>query len=76
MKTYITTLISAFVALMLSVVMANALEDEVKELCEPDIAAYCMEVQDDDEALQQCLEENQDVVSAQCREALDEAAES
>jgi len=51
---------SGFLALLISVGMANALEDEVEEICQPDIAAYCMEVQDDDEALQQCLEENQD----------------
>ena len=76
MKTWIITNLSGFAALMLSVVMANALEDEVNEICQPDIAAYCMEVQDDDEALQQCLEENQDVVTAQCREALVETTES
>ena len=76
MKTRIIANLSGFAALLLSVGMANALEDEVKEICQPDIAAYCMEVQDDDEALQQCLEENQDVVTAQCRKALDETTES
>ena len=60
MKTRIIANLSGFAALLLSVGMANALKDEVKEICQPDIAAYCMEVQDDDEALQQCLEENQD----------------
>lgn len=76
MKNWIATTLSAFLALLLSVGMASALEEEVKEICQPDIAAYCMKVQDDDEALQQCLEENQDVVSAQCREALEESTES
>jgi len=76
MKTWIHSIIFGFAALALSVGVANALEDEVKEICQPDIAAYCMEVQDDDDALQQCLEENQDVVSAQCREALQESTES
>jgi len=76
MKTWIHSIIFGFAALELSVGVANALEDEVKEICQPDIAAYCMEVQDDDDALQQCLEENQDVVSAQCREALQESTES
>jgi hypothetical protein len=60
MKSCIITTMFGFLALLLSVGMANALKDEVKEICQPDIAAYCMEVQDDDEALQQCLEENQD----------------
>jgi hypothetical protein len=76
MKTWITMTLSGFLALLLSFGMANALEEQVKEICQPDIAAYCMEVQDDDDALQQCLEENEDVVSAQCREALEESTES
>ena len=60
MKNCLITTMSGFLALLISVGMANALEDEVEEICQPDIAAYCMEVQDDDEALQRCLEENQD----------------
>jgi len=76
MKTWINTIVFALAAFMLSVTMASALEDEVKTACEPDIAAYCAQVTNDDDALRQCLSENKDVVSAQCRQALDESTES
>jgi len=76
MKTCISTIFVALAAFLLPVTMANALEEEVRTACEPDIAAYCVEVTDDEDALRQCLEDNEDVVSAQCRQALDESTES
>ncbi len=61
------------VGAILSVTAAFALEEAVKEACEADIAAYCVAVADDDDALKSCLDQNKEVVSAQCRQALDES---
>lgn len=76
MKSYLSWGVSAVLAAAFYATAAFALEDAVKQACEPDIAAYCAAVSEDDDAVKSCLEENKDVVSAQCRQAIDESEQS
>jgi len=76
MKKYLLVGITAFTAVVMSSIAALALEESVKQACEPDIAAYCAAVSEDEDAVKSCLDDNKDVVSAQCRQAIEEAEQS